>query len=247
MRYEISTKNFFADLQTNWFFISEELVMLQFYYNPISPNARRVWLTLLEKGINFEPILMSLDGDQFQENFLAVNPFHHIPVVVDDGLRIVESLAILDYLEAKYPQPAMLPRQPQALAKVRMVQNITANELFPKIVTLIYESAESPQILKTREHINKVLKFFTELLSNSQYFGSNELTLADIVAGTAVLYLPNLGVNLSDYPKIYEWTERLMQRPVWQKTKISPEDFEQFKRRVKVLVKLRIREFSKGK
>ncbi|MBU7571684.1 MAG: hypothetical protein KAF41_13715, partial [Flavobacterium sp.] len=45
---------------------------------------------------------------------------------------------------------------------------------------------------------------------------------ADIVAGTAVLYLPNLGVNLIDYPKIYEWTERLMQRPVWQKTKISP-------------------------
>ncbi|MBU7585709.1 MAG: glutathione S-transferase family protein [Nostoc sp. TH1S01] len=137
--------------------------------------------------------------------------------------------------------------QPQALVKVRIVQNITANELFPKIVTLIYESAESPQIIKTREHINKVLQFFTELLSNSLYFGSDELTLADIVAGTAVLYLPNLGVNLIDYPKIYEWTERLMQRPVWQKTKISPEDFEQFKRRVKVSLKLRIREFSKKK
>ncbi|MBD2440411.1 glutathione S-transferase family protein [Nostoc sp. FACHB-110] len=219
--------------------------MLQFYYNPISPNARRVWLTLLEKGIDFEPILMNLDGDQLQENFLKINPFHHIPVVVNDGLRIVESLAILDYLEAKYPQPAMLPSEPQALAKVRMVQHITANELFPKIVTLISESADSPQFLKAREHIDTVLQFFTEILSTSQYFGSDELTLADIVAGTAVLYLPNLGVNLSDYPKIYEWSERLMQRPVWEKTKISPEDFEQFKRRVKILVKLRLRELSR--
>jgi glutathione S-transferase len=216
--------------------------MLQFYYNPISPNARRVWLTLLEKGIAFEPILMNLDGDQLQENFLKVNPFHHIPVVVDDGLRIVESLAIMDYLEAKYPQAAMLPSEPQALAKVRMVQHITANELFPKIIALIYESADSPQFLKAKEHIDKVLQFFTEILSNSLYFGSEELTLADIVAGTAVLYLPNLGVDLSEYPKIYEWSERLMQRPVWQKTKISPEDFEQFKRRVRVLVKMRRRE-----
>lgn len=200
--------------------------MLQFYYNPISPNARRVWLTLLEKEIAFEPILMNLDGDQLQENFLAINPFHHIPVVVDDGLRLVESLAIMDYLEAKYPQPAMLPSEPQALAKVRMVQNLTANELFPKIVTLIYENEDSPQLLKAKQHINKVLQFFTEVLSNSRYFGSDELTLADIVAGTAVLCLPNLGVDLSDYPKIYEWSERLMQRPVWQKTKISTEDVE---------------------
>lgn len=221
--------------------------MLQFYYNPISPNARRVWLTLLEKEIAFEPILMNLDGDQLQENFLAINPFHHIPVVVDDGLRLVESLAIMDYLEAKYPQPAMLPSEPQALAKVRIVQNLTANELFPKIVTLIYEKEDSPQLLKAKQHINKVLQLFTEVLSNSQYFGSDELTLADIVAGTAVLYLPNLGVDLSDYPKIYEWSERLMQRPVWQKTKISTENFEQFKRRVRVLVKMRMREFSRRK
>ncbi|MBD2451894.1 glutathione S-transferase family protein [Nostoc sp. FACHB-152] len=222
--------------------------MLQFYYNPISPNARRVWLTLLEKGIAFEPILMNLDGDQLQENFLTVNPFHHIPVVVDDGLRIVESLAIMDYLEAKYPQPTMLPSKPQALAKVRMVQHITANELFPKIIALIYESADSPQFIKAIQHIDKVLQFFTEILDNSLYFGSEELTLADIVAGTAVLYLPNLGVSLSAYLKIYEWSERLMQRPVWQKTKISPEDFEQFKRRVRVLVKMHRRELvSKNK
>jgi len=222
--------------------------MLQFYYNPISPNARRVWLTLLEKGITFEPILMNLDGDQLQADFLTVNPFHHIPVIVDDGLRIVESLAILDYLEAKYPQPAMLPREPQALAKVRMVQNITANELFPRIVTLIYESENSPQFSKAIQHIDTVLQFFTEVLGNSPYFGSNDLTLADIVAGTAVLYLPSLGVDLSDYPKIHEWSERLIQRPVWQKTKISAADFEQFKRRVRVLVKLRRRELvSKNK
>ncbi len=99
--------------------------MLTFYYNPLWPNARRVWLTLLEKGIQFEPILLNLNGDQLQPEYQEINPFHHIPVIVDDGFRVVESLAILDYLEAKYPTPAMLPTEAKALATVRMVQMVT--------------------------------------------------------------------------------------------------------------------------
>ncbi|WYL95395.1 MAG: glutathione S-transferase family protein [Gloeotrichia echinulata IR180] len=220
--------------------------MLKFYYNPISPNARRVWLTLLEKEISFEPVIMKLDGDQLEPEFLSINPFHYIPVVVDDGLRLVESLAIMDYLESKYPQPAMLPTEPQALAKVRMVQNLTANELFPKLVTLIYESEDSPQIAQAKQHIDKVLGFFTELLGDSPYFGSEQLTLGDIVAGIAITSLPNLGVNLNNYPQIDAWFQRLMERPVWQKTALSPEDFELFKRRVRVFVKMRSRNLNRG-
>ncbi len=221
--------------------------MLKFYYNPISPNARRVWLTLLEKGITFEPMLMKLDGDQLEPEFFTINPFHHIPVVVDDGLRLVESLAIMDYLESKYPQPAMLPTEPQALATVRMVQTLASNELFPQIISLIYETEDSPQIAKAKQHIDKVLQFFTELLGDSPYFGSEQLTLGDIVAGIGVISLPNLGVTLNNYPKLDAWCQRLMERPVWQKTALSPEDFEQFKRRVRVLVKLRRRELNQSR
>lgn len=75
--------------------------MMKFYYSRLSINARRVWVTLLEKKIEFEPILLKLNGDQFQPEFLKLNPFHHIPVLVDEDLKIFESLAILDYLEAK--------------------------------------------------------------------------------------------------------------------------------------------------
>ena len=220
--------------------------MLKLYYNPLSPNARRVWLTLLEKGIDFEPIVLKLDGDQLQPEFIEINPFNHIPVIVDNGLRIVESLAIMDYLEAKYPIPSMLPTEPQALSTVRMTQMLIANELFPKLVVLIYENENSPQILKAKQHIDKVLQFLSDLLGDSTFFGSEQLTMADIVAGTSVPLLPKLGVNLSDYPTIDNWCNRLMQRPLWQKTALSPEEFEQFKRRVKVLVKLRMRETNQG-
>src|SRR5690348_13860199 len=145
--------------------------MLKFYYNPVSPNVRRVWLTLLEKEIPFETVLVKLDGDQLKPNFLEINPFHHIPVVVDDGFRVVESLAILDYLESKYPTPAMLPTDPQQLATVRMVQMVTANELFPKVISLIYESEDSPQFAEAKQHIDQVLKFFTVALGAGTFFG----------------------------------------------------------------------------
>ncbi|MEL6788888.1 MAG: glutathione S-transferase family protein, partial [Cyanobacteria bacterium J06607_15] len=79
--------------------------MLQFYYHPLSPLSRRVWIALLEKQIQFEPVVISLaDGEQFKPDFLNISPFHHVPVIIDDGLRVLESLAILDYLESKYPQ-----------------------------------------------------------------------------------------------------------------------------------------------
>ncbi|HLP88384.1 MAG TPA: glutathione S-transferase family protein [Nostocaceae cyanobacterium] len=216
--------------------------MLKFYYNPLSPNARRVWITLLEKGIEFEPIILNLDGDQLQPEFLAINPFHHIPTLVDDGFKLVESLAIMDYLESKYPTPSLLPKNPQELAKVRMVQLVNYNELFPQMVTLICEDEDSPQIPIAKQKIDIVFKFFTEILGDSPYFGTDTLTLGDIDVGIGITTLEHLGITLNNYPKIQAWSERLKQRPIWQKTKISTEDFEKFKRRVRVLVKMRMRE-----
>ena len=64
--------------------------MLKLDHVPISFNSRRVWIVLLEKGLKFELVELKLDGDQFQPDFVALNPFHHIPVLVDDGFRVSE-------------------------------------------------------------------------------------------------------------------------------------------------------------
>lgn len=216
--------------------------MLKFYYNPRSPMARRVWRTLLEKDISFEPILMSLSADQLQPEFLSINPFHHVPVIIDDNLRVIESLAIIDYLEIKYPSPALLPKEAQALATVRMVQMVSTNELLPKAISLIYESEDSPKFMQAKEHIDKILKFFAQSLGNNLYFGGEQLSVADIVAGTDISLLPKMGVTLSNYPHLNDCFERLMQREVWQKTELSAEDFEKFKR---VFLKLRQRKMNR--
>lgn len=110
--------------------------MLKLYHAPISPNSRRVWITLLEKELEFELVEVKLDGEQLKPEYLMLNPFHHIPVLVDDSFNLVESLAILDYLERKYPKPVMLPTDAKDLAIARMVQLVTVNELLPATLPL---------------------------------------------------------------------------------------------------------------
>jgi glutathione S-transferase len=203
--------------------------------------ARRVWRYLLEKGIYFEPIVMNLNGDQMQFEYLQMNPFHHVPVIVDDGFRVLESLAILDYLEAKYPEPSLLPKDAQALATVRMVQMVSTNELLSKVIALIFESEDSPKFAQAKQHLDIGLNFLDETLGDNLYFGGGQISLGDIVVGTDLSLLPKLGINFENYPKLNDWFERLMQREVWQKTELSMEEYEQFKRVLKILIKRKSR------
>ena len=187
---------------------------MKLYHTPISTNSRRVWVALLEKNLDFELIEIHLDGDHLQSEFVAINPFHCIPVLVDDGFTVFESLAILDYLETKYPEPAMLPKEPQDLAVVKMVELVTINELGPALSPLISEkmgwgNPEPQAIEKAKGKVNTVLAFFEGLLDDRPFFGSNNVTFAECVAGTVVpLRSWQVGVSIDGYPKIQAWCDR---------------------------------------
>jgi glutathione S-transferase len=195
--------------------------MLKFYYNPISVNARRIWVTLLEKQIPFELILVNLDGDQFYDDFTAINPLQRIPAIIDRGLRVVESLAILDYLEAMYPTPSLMPSKPNAIAIVRMIEMITVVELQPATLPLtrplVGLEVDPQKHEEALQRVISILQFFEELLNEQTYFAEEKFTLAEVVAGTLVPSLP-----LDDYPYLKAWSERLTQRSSWQQTAADP-------------------------
>ncbi|MEG5079543.1 glutathione S-transferase family protein [Microcoleus sp. AT8-B4] len=206
---------------------------MKLYHTPISANSRRVWVALLEKNLDFELIEIHLDGDHLQSEFVAMNPFHRIPVLVDDGFTVFESLAILDYLETKYPEPAMLPKDPQDLAVVKMVELVTVNELAPALYPLSSEKmgwgTPEPQVIeKAKEKVNTVLTFFEGLLDDRPFFASNSVTFAECVAGTVVPLLSWVGVSLDGYPKIQAWCDRLLARPSWQQTQFTEADLVAF-------------------
>jgi glutathione S-transferase len=219
-------------------------MMLKFYYSRLSINARRVWVTLLEKKLEFEPILLKLNGDQFQPDFLKLNPFHHIPVLIDRDLKIFESLAILDYLEAKFPDPCFLPVNAEDIAKMRMIELVTVNELPPISIVLMKQmldvAVEEQKIKQAKQSMATVLQYFEDSLEKDQaYFIAQKLTYADIVAGTAVAAIPRLGISLEPYPKVTQWLENLNQRSSWQQTAISAEEIEKSQAVMKAILQNR--------
>lgn len=184
--------------------------MLTFYYHPLSPIARRVWIALLEKDIPFEPVIVDLRGKQFEDSFLALNPFHHVPVIVHEGVSIIESLAILDYLELRFPERSLMPTDAVEIANMRMVQMVVMNELVPKLVACAIADGDHPLPKATAQHITTCLAFLTAQLGNKTFFGGKDLNLADIVAGATLPLFVRLGIDLDAGLK--RWHHQIVQR-----------------------------------
>ncbi len=223
--------------------------MLKFYYHPLSPIARRVWLALLEKEIPFEPVVVDLRGKQFEADFLALSPFHHVPVVVHEDLRLIESLAILDYLEHRFPQVSLTPSSAASIARMRMVQMVVTNELVPKLVA-VANAEHQPLSVEVNRHLETCFQFLEEQLGDGDYFGDdgaasakeNRLNLADILTGATVPLFSRLGLSLQPYKSLCRWQSRISERPAWQLTTPSDPDLQQWQRWIQLQVKRRQRQ-----
>jgi glutathione S-transferase len=211
--------------------------MIQLYYTPLSINSRRVWVTLLEKGLDFSLEEVNLSGEQFKPDFLALNPFHHIPVLVDGEKTIIESFAIMDYLEAKFPAPSLVPTSADALATVRMVQMVCLNELIPAtrpMTMKVLFGREDPEAMtQAYQQVEVILKFLAQQLGNQPFFAGDQLTLADITAGTLAAWFPEMEINLDNYPTLIDWRNRLTSREAWQKSQPAPGTLEAFRERIR--------------
>jgi glutathione S-transferase len=95
--------------------------MIRFYYGSGSPFSWRVQLVLEEKGLPYEPVLLSFEkGEHKSPEHVARSPHGKVPALVDDGISLYESSAIVEYLEERYPTPPTLPADPAARAAVRI-------------------------------------------------------------------------------------------------------------------------------
>jgi maleylacetoacetate isomerase len=101
-----------------------------------SQATYRVRIALAIKGIEYESSFVDLlKGDQFAEAYDALNPGHAVPTLVDgDSPPLVESLAIIDYLEEKQPTPPLLPADIRLRAHARAIAQMLAADVHPFIV-----------------------------------------------------------------------------------------------------------------
>ncbi|HET9247296.1 MAG TPA: maleylacetoacetate isomerase, partial [Xanthobacteraceae bacterium] len=109
-----------------------------------SQASFRVRIALRLKGLVAETVSLDLlKGDQFDATYRALNPEMVVPTLLDgDGPPLVQSLAILEYLEEKYPQPPLLPADLRARAHVRSLAQMLAMDAHPFIVPRVRKYLE---------------------------------------------------------------------------------------------------------
>jgi maleylacetoacetate isomerase len=97
-----------------------------------SSAAYRVRIALNLKGVSYRSVPVDLlKGEQGGEDYRGLNPQGLVPMLEIDGLRLTQSLAILDYLDARFPKPRLVPRDPAARAHVLAMGLVVACDIHP--------------------------------------------------------------------------------------------------------------------
>lgn len=99
--------------------------MITLYDHPLSPYAQKIKIALVEKNVDFATEMPGgLGAGGAQGAFVAANPRAEVPALVDGDVAIFDSTIILEYVEDRWPQPALLPESAADRARVRMIEEV---------------------------------------------------------------------------------------------------------------------------
>jgi maleylpyruvate isomerase len=186
-------------------------VQLYSYFR--SSAAYRVRIALNLKGIPYDTVPIHLQkegGINRKPEFRAINPHMRLPALrLDSGDILIQSLAIIDYLDDIHPQPPLLPQDPIAKAKVRAIAQVIACDIHPlnNIGPLRYLKnvlgQDQSKIDAWYHHwIHDGFQAVEEMISPGPYTFGSEITLADICLVPQVYNARRLKTPLDKYPKI---------------------------------------------
>jgi len=188
--------------------------MLKLYTLSRSSASYRVRIALNLKGLKYEPITKILGkGEHRTPEYLAVNPQGLLPALEIDGVVLSQSLAIIEYLDERYPNPRLLPEDPLDRARVRSLALAIACDIHPinNLRVLNYlrnELGQSEEAVNTwyRHWVSEGFRGLEVELrrysSNRRYCYGDTLSLADVCLVPQMFNARRFDVDLTPFPTV---------------------------------------------
>ncbi|WP_291994070.1 glutathione S-transferase [Candidatus Accumulibacter sp. ACC003] len=190
--------------------------MLRLYQFALSGNCHKVRLMLSLLGVEHE--LLDLVGAQREHKaaeFLALNPFGQVPVLVDGDKVIRDSQAILVYLARRAGETTWLPGDAAALAAVVAWLSTAANEVAhgPNLLRLHFKFARQIDVAAAQAVTETLLQVMQARLAEHSWLASAAPTVADIAVYPYLALAPEAHVDLAAYPAVSDWLARVRALP----------------------------------
>ena len=195
------------------------------YGSTLSPFVRKTAAFLREKGIDFELQPTGLPNPS--PEFCAASPFKKMPAMSDGDYSLCDSSAIIHYIEAKYPEPELIPAEPRARGKVIWYEEFAdtilagcgAKMFFNRIVAPRFMGRpgdeETAQAAEQNE-LPPILDYVETVVPDGDgYLVGDRLTLADIAVAGPFANLKHLSIELDQarHPKTVAYVQRILSRP----------------------------------
>ena len=198
--------------------------MLLLYEHPVSSYAQKVKIALREKGVPFRAeVPGDLGSGRTDTPFAAANPRAEVPALVDGEVRIFESTVIQEYIEERWPEPALLPPRgdPAARAFARITEEVcdtqyeAVNWGFGEVLWFGRATGELADRLKAQAaRQTRVLQdWLAARLGGADWFGGERFGWADAAAAPMVNRSVHYGLGPPEGSPLARWHARLRQRP----------------------------------
>nr|ACU46011.1 glutathione S-transferase [Eriocheir sinensis] len=185
---------------------------IDLYYMMLSPPCRAVMLTAKAVGVELNLKETNLfKKEHMKPEFLALNPQHCIPTMVDGDFVIWESKAACSYLASKYGKDdSLFPNDPRARAVVERLNYFDMGTLFHRFGQYVFPALfRGEELDPTKiEPIQEALGWLDGFLAGHKYAAGDNITIADHTLLTTVITIKKANIDLSKHTNILAWLER---------------------------------------
>jgi glutathione S-transferase len=184
-----------------------------------SSNSDRTKIALHEKGLAYGRVTLDLaKRDQKRPEFLKLNPYGKVPVINDDGKILFESCIINEYLDEKYPNPPLMPKDPYMRGRGRVLVDYALNYTHEPYWALRGEmlkkasERDNSVVEEKRQTLRSLLQYLEEALGEKTYF-LGEISLTDINIVPRFLRMESYGALPStSLARLSAWLQRMKER-----------------------------------